>query len=329
MWDAVRTAQGKPGSPLRAILIGTIAPATRGWWPDLIKRGSHGSTHVTALQGNLDTCDQWTTIRRANPLMTAFADSRAALLEERDAARADSRLKAAFCSYRLNVPTQDESTTLITVPQWQSVLARPVPERNGRPVVGLDMGEGRAWCAGVAIWRSGRTEAITVAPGLPSVEEQERRDRVPRGTYARLGTLTIADGLHMPTARQVVGRIMPWRPAAIICDYFRLPDVRDAVKGRCPVVSRRPLWSHAAEDVRAVRKMALDGPLAVSPESRGLLTASLAVTVVENDTSGNTRIRKADPGNNTARDDASVALTLAAGAWARMPKRRKVRIHVA
>ena len=31
MWDAIRTAQGKPDSPLRAILIGTLAPATGGW----------------------------------------------------------------------------------------------------------------------------------------------------------------------------------------------------------------------------------------------------------------------------------------------------------
>ena len=332
MWDAVRTAQGKPDSPLRAIMIGTVAPTARGWWPELIERGSRGSTHVTALQGDLDTWDQWTTIRRANPLMTAYAESRRTLLEERDAARADSRLKAAFCSYRLNVPTQDESTTLITVPQWQAVLRRPVPERTARPVCGLDMGEGRAWCAAVAIWRSGRTEAIAVAPGLPDVDQQERRDRVPRGTYSRLlndGTLSTADGLHMPTARQVVDRIMPWRPTVIVCDYFRLPDVVDAVKGRARVVSRRPLWSNAAEDVRAARKMALDGPLAVEAKSHGLLTASLAVTVVENDKSGNTRIVKGDPGNNTGRDDASVALTLAAGAWARIPAPRKVRIHVA
>ena len=282
-------------------MIGTIAPTTRGWWPDLIERGSTGSTHVTALQGALDGWDTWPVIRRANPLMATFPDSRATLLEERDAARADSRLKAAFCSYRLNVPTQDESTTLITLPDWDRVCARPVPPRDGRagPVVGLDMGAGRAWSAAAAIWRSGRAEAIAVAPGATTIEQQERRDRVPARTYQRLvdaGTLTIAEGLHVPTARQVVDRIMPWKPAAIICDYFRRPDVLDATRGRVPVVARRPLWSHAAEDVRAVRKMALDGPLTVEPESRGLLSASLAVTVVENDKSGNTRIVKGDPG---------------------------------
>ena len=115
MWDAIRTAQGKPESPLRAILIGTLAPSTGGWWHDLVSAGSTGSTHVTALQGRLDRWDQASEIRRCNPLMWSFPESRKTLLEERDAARADSRLRAAFCSYRLNLPTADESTTLLTV----------------------------------------------------------------------------------------------------------------------------------------------------------------------------------------------------------------------
>ena len=52
IWDAIRTAQGKPGSPLKAILIGTIAPAEpNSWWPTLIEGGSTGSTSVHILQG--------------------------------------------------------------------------------------------------------------------------------------------------------------------------------------------------------------------------------------------------------------------------------------
>ena len=37
MFDAIQTAQGKPGSPLRAIYIGTLAPATGGWWHKLVE----------------------------------------------------------------------------------------------------------------------------------------------------------------------------------------------------------------------------------------------------------------------------------------------------
>ena len=69
MFHAVRTAQGKPDSPLRAILIGTLAPATSGWWPDLIAAGSTGSTYVMALQARLARWDQDAEIARVNPLM--------------------------------------------------------------------------------------------------------------------------------------------------------------------------------------------------------------------------------------------------------------------
>ena len=107
--DAIETAKGKPGSPLRAVYIGTLAPASSGWWHDLIADGTHGSTYVQALQGDRARWDQWQEIRRCNPLTTISPEFRKKLLQERDAARRDTRLKARFLSYRLNVPTADES----------------------------------------------------------------------------------------------------------------------------------------------------------------------------------------------------------------------------
>ena len=50
MADAITTALGKPDSPMKVIYIGTLAPATSGWWHDLIADGSHGSTYVQALR---------------------------------------------------------------------------------------------------------------------------------------------------------------------------------------------------------------------------------------------------------------------------------------
>ena len=105
MWDAIATAQGKPGSPLRVIIIGTLAPAESGWWHDLVDDGSRGSTYVQALRGKLDPDDElwwtrWPEIARCNPLSRIDANFRRKLLEERDAALKDSRLKARFLSYR-------------------------------------------------------------------------------------------------------------------------------------------------------------------------------------------------------------------------------------
>ena len=184
--DAVLTALGKPGSPMRIIFIGTLAPALSGWWHDLIDDGSQGSTYVQKLQGDRETWDNWNTIRKANPLTAISPEFRAKLLQERDAARREPRLKARFLSYRLNLPSADESEMLLTVEDWDRLKAREVPDRQGAPIVAVDLGAGRAWSAAVAIWQGGRVEALAVAPGIPGLDEQERRDRVPSGTYRTL-----------------------------------------------------------------------------------------------------------------------------------------------
>ena len=316
MADALDTALGKPGSDLIVTYIGTLAPSASGWWADLVTKGSEGSTYVQALRGDPEKWDRWSEIRRCNPLMAAFASSRQTLREERDAARKDTRLKARFLSYRLNCPTADEVKVLLTVDEWKNVLSRAVPERRGRPVVGVDCGAGRAWSAGAAFWPNGRVEALAIAPGTPSIADQEKRDLIARGTYQSLaasGVLTVDGDRRVPRVSALIDRVLAWQPSVIACDRFRLSELQDAVRGRVPVVPRIQRWSESSEDVRACRRVALDGPLAVAAESRGLLSASLAVAKVESDTSGNVRLTKRGT-NNQARDDVAAALVLAVGA---------------
>ena len=265
LWDAVRTAQGKPGSPLKAVLTGTLAPAEPdSWWPALVEGGTRGSTWVGLLQGRAARWSHWREILRVNPLARHHPETAAVLREERDEALADSRLEGAFKSYRLNRPSGDEASMLLTVEDWQRVLARPVPERCGRPIVAVDLGAGRAWSAAVGIWRSGRVEAIAVAPGIPSLEAQEKRDRVPRGAYRLLalnGSLRIAEGLRVQPPGDLVKAVRgEWgRPEVIVCDRFRLGELQDCVNGT-PLVPRVSRWSEASADIRATRKAAKDGP---------------------------------------------------------------------
>ena len=328
LWDALTGALGKPNSPLKIIVIGTLAPMAVGaghWYYDLIHDGTKGRTYVQTLQGDRDTWDSWQTIRKANPLTAISADFRRELLERRDAARGDPRLKASFLSYRLNLPTADESASLLTVDDWQQVEGRDVPERDGAPVVGVDLGGGRAFSAATAIYPSGRVEAMAVAPGIPSLEEQEKRDRVPKGTYQRLadsGQLEIAEGLRVqpPAALWDSIRATWGRPRLIVCDRFRLPELQDVVKNGARIEPRVTMWAQASADIRALRRMAKDGPLSVSPESRALVAASLSRAKVENDSSGNVRMVKWGY-NNTGRDDTAASLVLAAGGLDRLPKR--------
>ena len=324
LWNAIATAQGKPGSPLKALLIGTLAPLglPGHWWHDLVSKGSRGSVYVQALAGDPEKWDRWPEIRRCNPLTAIDANFRRKLMEERDDARVDARLKARFLSYRLNVPTADESTVLLRVEDWKRVCSRIVAPRKDRPVWGVDLGGGRAWSACVAVWRNGRVEAVATAPGLPDIAAQEKRDLVPAGTYRRLmdqGSLRLADGLRVPPPSMLVdfARERLGRPAAVFCDRFRLDELRDC-KIPAPVLPRVTRWSEAAADIRALRRMAMDGPLSCDPGSRAILAASLAAAKVRPDDAGSVRMVK-DGSNNTARDDVAAALVLAAGAWDRAP----------
>ena len=323
MHDAIQTAQGKPESSLRVIYIGTLAPlgAPGHWWYDLVDAGTQGSVYVQKLVGNAETWDKWPTIRKANPLKAKYAESRAVLLEERDAARRDSRLKARFWSYRLNVPTQDEAQMLMTVDDWKLAEARPVGIPSGRPIVGVDLGGGRAWSAAVAVWQSGRMEAIACAPGIPSIEDQERRDNVPSGVYVKLmesGALSLAHGLRVQPPSALWEAICErWGvPVKIVCDRFRLSDLRDTVGNACAIEPRVTQWSSSSADIRALRKICRDGPLSVDPMSRNLLVVSMSAAHVENDNAGNSRMIKKGS-NNKARGDVAAAATLAAGAFER------------
>ena len=322
--DAIQTAMGKPNSPLRAIYLGTLAPlAVEGhWYHDMVSAGTGGSRYVQAIQGDPKKWDYWPEIRRCNPLTAVSAEFRAKLIEERDEARRDSRLKARYLSYRLNVPSGDESTILLTVDDFERTAARPVPDREGLPVLGIDLGGGRSWSAAVAMYPNGRTEAIACAPGIPDLAAQEKRDLVPKGLYTHLaetGVLRIAEGLRVqPPALLWEAACELWGGAlAIVCDRFRLPDLFDATGGQVPLIPRVTRWSESSEDIRALRKMASDGPLSISPESRDLIAASLSVSQVKTDDAGNARLIKRGS-NNGARDDIAVALTHAAGQVARM-----------
>ena len=324
MHDALTTALGKPGSPMRVIYIGTIAPASTGWWPDLVAGGSKDGVYVQKLQGRLDRWESWPEIKRCNPLAAVAPEFVKRLKIERAEAQQDSRLKSRFLSYRLNVPSQDEATVLLSVDDYQLMTDRQVPEPDGAAIVGIDLGHSRAFSSAVAVWGSGRIDAVAVCPGIPSVEDQERRDHVPSGLYQRLvddGRLLVADNLRVVPPEILWDAIVAaWGyPAPIVSDRFRVNELRDVLGPSVPIEPRVTQWSSSSEDIRALRKHVKDGPFALVPEATALMITSLSKTCVQSDSSGNVRLLKQGH-NNTGRDDVAAALVLASGAFARYPQ---------
>ena len=325
MFHALRQSAGKrPGQ--RLVIAGTRAPSVRGnWWPGLLDAGSGDGIHVTEFSpAEGDPWDAWPTIRRCNPMVLHNATLRKAILRERDQARRDETLRSAFRAYRLNEQIDTFNSVLVGAETWRRVEARDVPPREGRPVVGLDLGSERSWSAAWALWRNGRSECYAVCPGVPDLSERERQDAMPRGLYRRLaadGVLLVDEGLRVSRPATLIDHLVSVgiRPAVMLCDRFLIASLKDEVRGRWPLVPRVTRWSEGTEDISAFRRLAADGPLSVAPQCQGLARVSLSEASVVSDDQGSCRLEKKR--NRRSRDDVAVAGTLAAGAIARELRR--------
>ncbi len=255
-----------------------------------------------------------------------------ALRSERNKARADADAKRRFLTYRLNRPQEATDSVLVTVDDWKAVEARPVPDRRGRPVVGIDLGASRSWSACWCLWPNGRSEVYAVAPGVPSVEAMERRDAIPRGLYQGLvdsGVLVLDKGRKVSRPSVLLARLADAGvvPAVMVGDRFHGPLLADLVQGRWPLIFRATRWSEASADVASFRRSALDGPLTIAPESRPMVRFALSAAKIRTDDQGGTRVVKARGGRS--RDDVVVAGVLAAGLASRAKPARPPRLHVA
>ena len=323
LWDAMLTSLGKRRTQI--IVVGTLAPAPLtgpgSFWPDFIKQGSGEGRHVALLQADPEKWVDFDEVLRVNPVAAINPHLRRVLEREHRAALASERSARTFKHFRLNIPGDPvESQPLITTAEWERVCTRVVPEISGKPVIGVDLGGSRSWSAAAAIWPNGRIEAWAIAPGSPSLADQERADQVPTGTYAELaraGGLAVDEGQHVPSVERLLSRVWAWEPLAIVCDSYRAPELHKAVEGRTRVIERARGGGEATSNVQALRSLLLDTPSGVVAESRALLAAAWAQTNLTVDNSGLTKVTKID--HRRSRDDAAAALLLAAGEQARRP----------
>ena len=334
MYDALETSGGK--SSTRFILIGTRAPAPPGnWWRTLVDHGdgspsTYRQVHDAPVDGEGQPVDPLTmrAARRANPLIGWNPHLLPELRDQLLKARQSDDGFARWCSYRLNRPMQPARTVLFTVQAWRRIEARPVPDAIGRPIAGVDVGSSRAWTTGCLLWPNGRVHVALVAPGIPDLAEQERRDAMPVGAYRRLvedGVLEVDEGRRVVRPEKLIDRLLHFGPSLIVGDEFRRPAVADAIGGRAPWATRRTRWSEITADINDCRKLGHDGGMAVTPESRRALMMAFSESEVEADDDGNVRLTKRRRGRS--RDDLCVALVMAAGALARTPARPRHVYH--
>ena len=330
LWSAVTQSLGKLEDQ-RVLVIGTLSPAEPdSWWPRLVAAGSDASTYVQVHRAGKD--DAWDSLRaaeRANPLLRANRTLRDVVKGERAKARRDPELQASYEAFRLNRHRSAERNDLVTPDEWEAVLGREAPAREGAAVLGVDLGASRSWSACALAWPNGRLEVYASIPGLPSIRDQERRDGLARGTLDRLveqGVVAVAEGLHVAAPGRVLDLLPDVEIAGVVADRFASGALADelAARGLPDPEWRVNQWSTASEDIAAFRAAVLDGPLAVAEGGHRLLsTVSLAATRIERDSSGNMKLLKS---HRRRRDDVSQASVLAVSALARWPAPVPVRV---
>ncbi len=323
LWDAMLTSLGKRRTQI--VAVGTLAPAPimgpAGWWPQFVAEGSGEGRHVALLQANSERWGDFAEVLRVNPVAAINPYLRRVLEREHTAALASERAARTFRQFRLNIPGDPVDTQpLVTTAEWARVCARAVPACEGKPVIGVDLGGNRSWSAAAAIWPSGRIEAWALAPGSPSLADQERDDQVADDSYSELvrsGGLSVDAGRAVPGVDRLLSRIWAWEPAAIVCDNYRAPELHQVVSGRVRVIERAKSGGESTSNVQSLRSLLLDTEAGVTEASRALLGAAWSQTNLVVDNAGVTKVTKLD--QRRSRDDAAAALLLAAGERARRP----------
>ena len=213
---------------------------------------------------------------------------------------------------------------LCRVEDWQVVESRPVPPREGKPIVGLDLGSNRSWSAIWALWKNGRSECYALCGGIPDLEKREKQDSVPKGLYVKLkqeGVLLIDEGLRVARPQTLLDKmiLLGIEPEVIYADRFLMNTLLDVLPTGWKLLERKTRWSEATEDVTGLRKLIADGPLSIVPQCRTLAKFSLSQAIVIED-DGNLRVSKRRKWKS--RDDVGICATLAGGALSRFLARK-------
>ena len=316
--NAILSGLGKRNG--RALIISTSAPDdanTFSRWLDEPPPGTYRQEHRPEFGLPADDLDS---LLIANPGATEGIGATPEWLVAQ-ARRAMARGGSALSSFRnlnRNERCHEENrNSLLTVDEWMAAEVAPdeLPAREGKCILGIDLGGSRSMSAAAAYWpATGRLEAVATFPGNPSLADRGASDAVSdryvemasRGELFTLGQNTVPPG---PWLAEIVRRL-DIVPACIVGDRFRHAEFTEAMVkaglAHVPFVWRGFGWKDGSEDIERFRRALFDGEVKTVPSL--LLRSAMADAVVLIDPAGNHKLAKA---RSLGRIDAAAASVLA------------------
>ena len=240
-----------------------------------------------------------------------------------------------FRSLMLNERIDPNRETIVTVDQWQECLVKELPPRQGRCVIGWDLGGANSFCSAAILWESGRCEVFSAIGGIPKLSERSASDGHGRQLYVLMqerGELTVYPGVRVTPVgaflTDVVSRLEGQHIVAVACDRYRQSEARDALE------AAKVTWpveyigqGRGADGTRftmAFQRCVLSKTL----KAKESLMMSLAISqsMIQTDGNGNPCLLKT---NTKARIDALSAVVIASGLYEKhLAKKKKSRRYI-
>ena len=328
---ALKTSLGKrKGS--RILYFGTRARSRLHFYSRIIDMANDDPT-ILCHSYHADKKDDLfhaRTWHKANPALRYGMPSLDVLKAEARQARKDESLKQAFKALRLNMGTSETKNfdVLIEPDTWEETLKIRVPEREGHPVFGVDLGGAFAMSSCVACWPNGRVEQVSMFGKIPPLKERSERDAVGE-LYFRLHDqkeLLISSD-RVPRISELIHRAFErfGKPSKIVCDKHRLTEFRDILSidsdlyktdgvFEIPLIATQNTYKEQSQVIRTWRSCIAERKLSfVKPCD--IFTYGLSEAVIISNPDGDEKLAvQTEGGRRTnARDDCVAGMLLAVG----------------
>ena len=319
LWAAMLSSTSARDGRLLAISIRGDGPMFRELADRAGDAGVVWQEHAPPVGCALDDVAAW---HLANPGLSSGIKSLSYMEDAARRAIANQSDAGLFRAFDLNQPQAPTREMIVSVGDWSGVVVQDqdLPPRDGRVVVGVDLGGSSSMTAAVAVWPgTGRVEVWAAFPDTPDLMTRGRADDVGRlyldmerrgelRVYA--GRVTPVDRFLLDVARDLAGQ----QVLACGADRFRKSETQQvlqeagldwAMEWRGQGASSTADGSH---DIRALQRVVLDGQIRTRESL--VLASAIASSSISRDALGNPRLDKA---RSRGRIDALSALVIAAG----------------